>query len=182
MDDNNIGTISVMGNVPWKHSEETENLVEGKGFRLFECVYTAEVDEAGRLNRIRTMDAVFTSTYRRLFYGFSDFLTFMIEEDVYNSVGDLLDQYVDSIQYIAGGIEPLNGCTFRVIYWLESNDSIKMEINSDEISEHLNISDPDKLEKLKFCEELVLFRSRKSCEMLIWQMQNALDAEADDEE
>lgn len=63
-----------------------------------------------------------------------------------------------------------------------SGDHYKMEINSDEVREHLNFSDPDKLDKLKFCEELVLFRSRKSCEMLIEQMQNAINAEADDEQ
>ena len=181
MDDNNIGAINVMGDIPWKHSEEPEELIEGKGFRLFESVHNAKVNEAGQLNRVQTMESVFTSTFSRLFYGFSDFLTFMIEEDVYNDVGELLAQYVDSIEYIAGGTTPLDGCTFKAIYWLESNDSVKMEINSDEVREHLNFSDPDKLEKLKFCEELVLFRSRKSCEMLIEQMQNAINAEADDE-
>ena len=178
MDDNNIGAINVVGDIPWKHSEEPEELIEGKGFRLFESVYNAKVNEAGQLNRVETMEAVFTSTFSRLFYGFSDFLTFMIEEDVYNDIGELLAQYVDSIEYIAGGTKPLDGCAFKAIYWLESNDSVKMEINSDEVREHLNFSDPDKLDKLKFCEELVLFRSRKSCEMLIEQMQNAINAEA----
>ena len=178
MDDNNIGAINVVEDIPWKHSEEPEELIEGKGFRLFESVHNAKVNEAGQLNRVQTMEAVFTSTFSRLFYGFSDFLTFMIEEDVYNDVGELLAQYVDSIEYIAGGTKPLDGCTFKAIYWLESNDSVKMEINSDEVREHLNFSDPDKLDKLKFCEELVLFRSRKSCEMLIEQMQNAINAEA----
>ena len=182
MDDNNIGAINVVEDIPWKHSEEPEELIEGKGFRLFESVHNAKVNEAGQLNRVQTMEAVFTSTFSRLFYGFSDFLTFMIEEDVYNDVGELLAQYVDSIEYIAGGTKPLDGCTFKAIYWLESNDSVKMEINSDEVREHLNFSDPDKLDKLKFCEELVLFRSRKSCEMLIEQMHNAINAEADDEQ
>ena len=174
MDDNNIGAINVVEDIPWKHSEEPEELIEGKGFRLFESVHNAKVNEAGQLNRVQTMEAVFTSTFSRLFYGFSDFLTFMIEKDVYNDVGELLAQYVDSIEYIAGGTKPLDGCAFKAIYWLESNDSVKMEINSDEVREHLNFSDPDKLDKLKFCEELVLFRSRKSCEMLIEQMQNIM--------
>ena len=63
MDDNNIGAINVMGDIPWKHSEEPEELVEGKGFRLFESVHNAKVNEAGQLNRVETMEAVFTSTF-----------------------------------------------------------------------------------------------------------------------
>ena len=98
MDDNNIGAINVVEDIPWKHSEEPEELIEGKGFRLFESVHNAKVNEAGQLNRVQTMEAVFTSTFSRLFYGFSDFLTFMIEEDVYNDIGELLAQYVDSIE------------------------------------------------------------------------------------
>ena len=61
MDDNNIGAIKVVEDIPWKHSEEPEELIEGKGFRLFESVHNAKVNEAGQLNRVQTMEAVFTS-------------------------------------------------------------------------------------------------------------------------
>ena len=52
MDDNNIGAINVVEDIPWKHSEEPEELIEGKGFRLFESVHNAKLNEAGQLNRV----------------------------------------------------------------------------------------------------------------------------------
>lgn len=179
-----IEATDILDNTPWNYSSEPETLVEGRGFKLFEAVYTTDetVLPAYWPVQLKTENAVFTSAFTRLLYGFSDFLAFMIEEQIYEDAEEIASEYVDCMQFIMEKPTPVTGCRFRVTYWLESNDSIRMEFNIAEVCEYMKAIDAEQIRKLKFCEDLLMFRSKSSCNMIMDQILNALDAEADDEE